>query len=163
MPRKLILIPRPQDRLLDTTRIEAGYPRQYTPEQMRDWAADMSRYDDMSPEGLARLRSLPGDQLSPEQQRILDVEHYYLEEPDRGIKGSLRSDGTVEINGGRHRAGYMIEQGVDRVPVWVSAASERELESFDAQCQRERQQVRAESPPHAEMRMEEDRGTRTER
>src|SRR4051794_10999574 len=176
VPRRLVLIPRAQARLVDTTRIEPGYPKGYTPEQMRGWAEDVKQYNNTSPEELARLRSTSPAWLSPDQQRLLDVEHYYFEEPDRGIKGSLRPDQTVEIDGGRHRAGYMVEQGVDPVPVWVSAPSERELEDFDAQCQGERQQARTEPPPRVAMeqkrekspertaaRTEDQRGTRTER
>ncbi len=145
MPRKLILVTRPGERLRESSTIEPGYPKPYTPEQMRAWADDLDRYNRTSAADRERWRALPDEQLTPEQRRVVAVHDTYLTDAPRGIKGSLRDDGTVELDGGRHRAGYMLERDVDPIPVWVSAPDQRRLDAFETQCNRERPRARPEA------------------
>jgi hypothetical protein len=145
MARRCILIPRPDTRLRGSTTIEPGYPKPYTPEQMREWADDLDRYNRTPPADRDRWRALADDQLTPDQRRVVAVHDTYFTEASRGIKGSLRDDGTVELDGGRHRAGYMLERDVDPIPVWVSAPDERQLDAFEAQCNRELPRARNEA------------------
>lgn len=46
------------------------------------------------------------------------------------MKGYLREDGRVELEGGRHRAAYMVEQGIGPVPVWVSCEDPQRLQEL---------------------------------
>jgi hypothetical protein len=135
MPRELILVTDPRSRLDGSTLIEPGYPRDYTPAEMRTWAEDLERLYRTPPEEVERWRSLPPEALAPEQQRALTAHDKYFVEPDRGIKGSLREDGTVELAGGRHRAGYLLERGTSPIPVWVTAPDQRQLDEFRQRCE----------------------------
>src|SRR5436305_5923995 len=109
MVRQLVLVP-PSARLIRGAQpIGAGYPRDYTPAQMRAWADDLDR--------LYRARE-QGRALDPRAPAVSDK---LLKDPDRGIKGALLPDGTVDLRGGRHRAHYMMERGDVPVPVWVEA------------------------------------------
>ncbi|MDX6720558.1 MAG: hypothetical protein QOJ63_2812 [Solirubrobacteraceae bacterium] len=142
MPRELILVTRSAERLTGATRIEPGYPRDYTADDMRMWADDMGRLNRVSPAELRDLRASRPDQLSSEQQRMLAVHDRCMTNAQDGIKGSLGRDGRIELDGGRHRAAYMIERGVDPVPVWVWAPEQRQLDDLRARCEGERVQVR---------------------
>ena len=128
------------------TLIEPGYPRDYTPEQMRTWADDLQRLHRTSAAELDAWRATAPEQLTPEQRRTLAVRNHYFTEPSRGIVGSLLPDGRVQIDQGRHRAGYLIERGVDPVPVWVSHADPRVLDAFGSACAREIEARRGEAP-----------------
>jgi hypothetical protein len=141
LPRELIHVTRSASRLTGQTRIEPGYPKDYTPEQMRMWADDMARLNRTSPAELSRLQALAPDQRSPEEQRMLVVHDAYLTDNTHAIKGSLRPDGKVELDSGRHRAAYMVERGVDPVPVWVWAREQRQLDDLRAQCDAERRRA----------------------
>jgi hypothetical protein len=135
MPRQVIRIP--LSRLDGATPIGPGYTKQYTPEQMRMWADDLDRLNRTPPQELERWRATPPEQLSPEQRRVLAVHAtYYGDNGDR-LKGSIRDDGVVELDNGRHRLAYMRERGVESAPVWVSAADQRELDRLSADCDRE--------------------------
>lgn len=142
MPRELILVTRSATRLTGTTRVEPGYPKHYTEEDMRMWADDMGRLNRTSPAELRDLRASRPEQLSSEQQRVLDVHERCMTDPHYGIKGSLGCDGRIALDNGRHRAGYMIERGVDPVPVWVWAPEQRQLDDLRARCDGERVQAR---------------------
>jgi hypothetical protein len=85
---------------------------------------------------------MPPDQLTPEARRTLAAQDKYFVAADRGIKGDLRKDGRVELYGGTHRAGYMLERGVDPIPVWVSDGDPQRLAAFRAQCHDEVQRTR---------------------
>jgi hypothetical protein len=135
MARRLVLIPYPSERVVGATRIEPGYPRQYTPDEMRAWANDLKQSYATSPDELQRLGSAPPQLLTDEQRRILDVHNHLFNDASTGIKGSLRPDGRVELDGGRHRAGYLLEQGINPMPVWVSAPDQRQLDDFTSRCQ----------------------------
>ena len=131
MARRLILIDSPR-RLLDgATPIERGYPRGYTPDEMRSWAADLERYYPPPAAELARWRSAPSETLTPDERRVVTVYEKYFVAAERGIKGTLRDDGKIELSGGRHRAAYLMEQGTTPIPVWVSAREERELDALE--------------------------------
>lgn len=138
MPRRLIFITQPRSRLTETTTIEPGYSKGYSPDEMRMWAEDLDRYNRTPPADVEHWRSMAAHQLSPEQRRTLAVHDKYFVEAASGIRGSLRADQKVELDGGRHRAGYLLEQGVDPVPVWVWAGDQRQLEALEAQCAQER-------------------------
>lgn len=166
VPRQLILIPRSQSRLVGATTIGPGYTKGYTPDEMRTWADDLDRCNRTSSAELERWQTIPADQLTPEQRRTLAVRDKYFGDPQAGIKGSLRPDERVELDGGRHRAGYILERGVDPVPVWVSAPEQRDLDAFSAQCERELQPVRPdarEEPAGAAARFREERSVPTPR
>jgi hypothetical protein len=166
MPRKLILVPRPRSRVIGATTIELGYTKGYTPDEMRMWADDLDRSNRTASADLERWRATPPDRLSNEQRRVLAVRDKCLGDWEGGINGSLRPDQKVELDGGRHRAGYMLERGVDPVPVWVWAREQRDLDTFSAQCDRELRSTRdatatrdaASLTPRTEQRREPDRG-----
>lgn len=130
MARRLILIDEPRRLLEGATPIEPGYPRDYTADEMRGWAADLQRYYRTPAEDLSRWCAAPRDSLAPEQQRVVRVYETLFVEPDRGIKGALREDGKVELYGGTHRAAYLMEQGTRPIPVWVTARDERQLDEL---------------------------------
>jgi hypothetical protein len=148
MPRQLIRIPFPRDRLVGAHAIEPTYPKEYTPEQMREWADDLDRLNRTAPEELEGWRRMPPEQLTLEQRRVLTAHATYYGDSEARIKGSLRDDGTVELDNGLHRVAYMQERGVESIPVWVSAADQRRLDQFTAQCERDlaRQPVREAAP-----------------
>jgi hypothetical protein len=139
--RRLIVIPRPGSRLEAAERIGPGYPRDYTESDMRHWADDVQRLNATPPDELQRLRSLSRDRLTPAQRGVVDAHEHYFTDPSRGIKGSLREDGIVELDGGRHRAAYLIERE-EPVPVWVSCPDERRLDEYAVRCEREMAQGR---------------------
>jgi hypothetical protein len=151
MPRNLVLIPRSESRLSGTTRIDSGYAKGYTPEEMRRWAEDAERLRKTSPADIERWCSTPPEQLTPEQQRLTRVHKELYTEHQRGIHGCLRDDGTVELDGGRHRAAYMAERG-EAVPVWVWSDDSRKLDAFQADCARE---LGREDPERAALQLRE--------
>lgn len=152
--RKLILVTRSAARLDGATLIEPGYPRDHTPEQMRGWAHDLDRYNHLASEERDRILALPADERSPEEARMDDVHSKHFVEHQRAINGMLRDDGVVELDAGRHRAGYMVEQGVDLIPVWLKCDDERQLDEFDRHCARERTAtiVREDAARHVQSR-----------
>lgn len=142
MARRLILLD--PSRLDGVTPIEPGYPRDYTAQDMRTWAADLERYFRTPAADLARWRAAPPETLAPEQRGVVRAYDAYFVAPERGIKGSLREDGKVELDGGRHRAAYLTERGTP-IPVWVSARDERQLDALSsrrAARERERNEER---------------------
>jgi hypothetical protein len=133
----LINVPLPRERLVGAVPIDAAYPKDYTPEQMRGWADDLERLNRTAPAELERWRRRPPEQLTAEQQRVLTAFATYCGESEARLKGALREDGTVDLENGRHRVRYMQERGVDPVPVWVWAADQRQLDRLSAQCEQE--------------------------
>jgi hypothetical protein len=130
LARALVLIPNPDRLLIGATQIGDGYPRSYTPEQMRTWARDLEHlFRTSRAERDALLRGTRED-LSPDAAALRAVYENYFLEPDRGIKGELQADGRVELFGGRHRAAYMVERGTHPVPVWVSCPDPEHLARF---------------------------------
>lgn len=121
---------------------------------MRGWADDLQQRYGTSPKDLQRLSSAPPELLTEREKRILDVHAHLFNDPTTGIKGSLGPDGSVDLEGGRHRARYLLERGVDPIPVWVSAPDQRQLDEFAARCGAEldRQKLvsRSASPPRPE-------------
>ena len=134
MPRALVLIPDPERLLTGTTQIGAGYPRSYTPEEMRRWARDLERLLRTSRAERAVLLRTTREELSPDAGALRAVYDNCFGEPDRGVKGELQADGRVELSGGRHRAAYMVERGTYPVPVWVSCRESEHLERFRDTC-----------------------------
>ena len=135
--RKLIVIPEAPSRIEGAVRIDASYPRMYTEAEMRQWAVDTERLLNTPPAAIERLRTMGRDRLTPEERVVARVYDEYFVDPSRGIKGSLRDDGVVELDGGRHRAAYLIERGVD-VPVWVSTPDQGRLDAYANRCARDR-------------------------
>lgn len=154
---------------MGATRIEPGYPKDYTPEQMRGWAEDVDHLNRVSPAELDRWQMLAPEQLTPEQRRVLVARDTYYGDSDARLKGSLREDGTVEMDNGSHRVWYMQERGVDPIPVWVSSPDERRLDRFSEQCERELQQTReaaparVDPPPRTSMDQQREQGGRDQR
>jgi hypothetical protein len=145
MARRLILIDEPRRVLDGATPIEPGYPRDYSPDEMRSWATDLERYYRTPVEDLARWRAAPPESLAPEQQRVVAVYDKFFVASERGIKGTLREDGKVELRGGRHRAAYLMERGTTPIPVWVTARDERQLDELGRRGRRrERSEDRGE-------------------
>jgi hypothetical protein len=142
--RALLLIPPSRQLFVDAEPIEPGYPRQYTPAEMRAWSDDLARLyrtveqDRTLPPSQRRLDAwlaTPPDRLPADARGALAARDHLLSEPDRGIKGSLRADGRVELRGGRHRAHYILERQGDPVPVWVDCPDAQRLEQFRAACE----------------------------
>jgi hypothetical protein len=143
MARSLVLVWPCNALLVGATPIRPGYPRQFTPQEMRAWADDLARLyqtveaDRALPPGQRRLAvwlGAPRDQLTPEAQRVVEVHEKLLSEAGRGISGSLLDDGRVGLATGRHRAHYALERGSGPVPVWVSCADDARLQAFRATC-----------------------------
>src|SRR4051794_26313535 len=143
MPRELILVPPSRQLLPDAAPINGAYPRDYTPADMRAWAQDLDHLlrameaDRTAPPPQRQLeRWLATDraQLPPDAQRAVANYGKLMAEPDRGIKGDLREDGSIELTGGRHRAHYIMERGSTPVPVWVSARDQEQLNRFREAC-----------------------------
>jgi hypothetical protein len=136
MPRELVWMTRPRQRLTGDRRIDAQYQRDYTPEQLRRWAHDVEQLRTL-PEGeLQRWQAVPRGELTGDQNRLLDSAYKFLDST-KGIKGDLRPDGIVELQGGSHRAFYCMEQGVDPVPVWVGSQDSARLKALRQRCERE--------------------------
>jgi hypothetical protein len=136
MPRELVWTTRPRQRLTGDLRIDAQYQRDYTPEQMRRWAHDVEQLRTLPQGELQHWLSVPREERTGDQNRLLDSSLRFLD-PNEGIKGDLRADGIVELQGGCHRAAYLMEQGVDPVPVWVSSRDSARLTALRQQCERE--------------------------
>jgi hypothetical protein len=124
--RCLVFISEPE-RLSGLTPIQPGYPKPYSASEMRGWAGDLRRVYRLSPDELERLRRTPAQMLTPDQQRLQRADQRFLRDSSDGVKGYLREDGRVELDGGRHRAAYMLEQGIGPVPVWVSCEDPQRL------------------------------------
>lgn len=137
MPRALVLVPQAGARLAGAAPIGPDYPRSYTPAEMRGWADDLARLYQTSSRELSEWRALPPSRLSREQRGVLAAQDGYFGDAGRAIKGSLRGDGRVDLDGGRHRVAYLLERGVDPVPVWVTSSDARALERFEADCHNE--------------------------
>lgn len=134
MPKALVLIPRADSVLSGAEHIRPGYPKSYTATDMRSWAADLDRLYQTPADDLARWRSTPTNQLTRQQRGVVDAYDHYFLDPSDGIKGDLRDDGRVELWGGRHRAAYLAEHGIDPVPVWVSHSDAKRLSEFQTRC-----------------------------
>lgn len=104
---------------------------------MRRWADAYARLQRIPADELASWRARSNSDLSPDQRDLLASDKKLRGAPDDGIKGSLRDDRLVELDGGRHRAAYLMERGIDPLPVWVTAPGERQLDRFEADCNRE--------------------------
>jgi hypothetical protein len=137
MATRLIWIPSPRQHLTGGLKIEPGYPRDYTVAQMRQWAHDAELLEATSPKNLEEWAATPPEKLSANQRRVVES-HRVLNDPGQGIVGDLREDGVVEVGAGRHRTAYMIEQGIEAVPVWVKAQDPVVLRTFAEECQHER-------------------------
>ena len=149
MPRELILIPPKQTVFRNAEPIGQGYPRQntYTQQQMREWAQDASEVEQITredrnlPGGKRRMDLLlakPAAQLSAHERRLLQAhDHLYSSRGD-AIRGDLLADGRVDLEGGKHRAHYLLERGTP-VPVWVSARDQAQLDRFRSLCEDTRQ------------------------
>ena len=157
MPRQLVRIP--ITRLTGAHRIEPGYPKSYTPEQMRAWADDLNRLNHTSPEELQRLRTAPLDLLNDEQRARVAAYNMYYGDGESRLKGSLRDDGSVELENGSHRVAYMEDRSVDSVPVWVWANDTNRLERFRAECEAEREASPNERSARSQARQRQDRDT----
>ena len=140
MAGKLILVPPSRALLPDAEPIGAGYPRDYTPDEMRRWADDLDQLykvaeeDRSLPPGERRLdrwAAADRSQLPDDARRVMDAHDKFLADSGPGIKGALREDGTVELYGGKHRAHYIMERGGEPVPVWVSSRDPAALERFE--------------------------------
>lgn len=116
---------------------------------MRTWAADLKRLYGTAPDTLRQWSTTPLAQLTPEQRQILAARDHFLGAPESGIRGSLRDDGLVELDAGRHRAAYLHEQGVDPLPVWVSAADQQRLDQYQARCAQDVREQRTRSADRA--------------
>jgi hypothetical protein len=143
MPRSLVLVPPFPQLFAGTTPVGPGYPRTYTPQEMRAWAVGAERLDrvmdaDRSlPAGQRRLDrwlATPRDQLPADARAAVDAFRKLHADPGAGIRGTLRSDGKVELEGGRHRAHYLVERGASPVPVWVDCPDAARLEHYRRQC-----------------------------
>lgn len=125
MPRALVFVPAQSGMLVGSTPIGPGYPRSHRPDDMRQWANGLERlYRDIEARGDG----------SAAGRTAQDAHRHFLSEPAAGIKGSLRDDGRVVLDGGRHRAHYLLERGTDPVPVWVSARDSDALARFQGDC-----------------------------
>ncbi len=133
MAGRLILVPPSRTLMPDAEPIGPGYPRDYTPEDMRRWADDLAH--------LYRVAEADG-RMPADDRRVVETRDKLMTEAHRGIKGSLRDDGTIDLTGGRHRAHYIIERGTDPVPVWVTARDPAALERFSEDCRTSLQRSR---------------------
>lgn len=122
---------------MGAVKIDNSYPRSYSETEMRQWAQDLKSTYRSHPDDIERWSTLDTSALSAEQRRLVKAHRALFTDPERGIKGSLRDDGLVELDGGRHRAAYMVEQGVEAVPVWVTAPDAESLTCFADSCARE--------------------------
>lgn len=136
MPRQLVRVP--LARLDGAHRIELGYPKSYTLEQMRAWADDLDRLNQTPPEALEGLWNTSLDQLNDEQRARLAAYNMYYGDGEGRIKGSLLDGDRVELENGSHRVAYMKERSVDSVPVWVWASDARQLEQLRMSCESDR-------------------------
>jgi hypothetical protein len=66
--------------------IEPTYPKDYTPEQMRQWADDLDRLNRAAPEDLERWQQALPEELTAEQQRALAVRANYYGESGAASK-----------------------------------------------------------------------------
>jgi hypothetical protein len=146
MAAQLIEIPRSQARLEGAVLIEPGYTKGHTAAKMRSWADDLARYHRTSLAERTLWRSLPPERLTDPQRGVLRIEDKLYRKADLGIKGDLRDDRTVELDWGRHRAGYMLERGVDPIPVWVASDDARRLETFRIRCEQQVERDRGAAP-----------------
>jgi len=145
VPRALVLIPPSRALFHGALPVGPGYPRPYSDAEMRAWSDDLGRLyrtierDRGRQPGQRRLDALlaaPRDRLGREERGVVDAHRQLLAAADQGIKGDLRTDGRVELSGGRHRAHYVLERQSDPVPVWVSCRESGTLERFRSACQR---------------------------
>lgn len=130
MSRRLIFLAPDDPRLEGATRIEPGYPRDYTEEQMRGWLRDLDAVLDLPPREQERLRQADPAMLTDRERALRTAQSKFLDNPEHGIKGDLRPDGVVELEGGRHRTAYARDEGLTAIPVWVSG-SDRELADLE--------------------------------
>lgn len=127
--RCLIFVSDP-NRLSGLAPIEPGYPKPYSARDMRGWAGDLQRVYRLSPAERERLQATPPERLTPDERRLRQADQRYLRDFSDGVKGHLGRDGRVELEGGRHRAAYMVEQDIGPVPVWVSCEDPQRLQEF---------------------------------
>jgi hypothetical protein len=145
-PRTLILLPDPAF-VSGTTPIQPGYTKQHSPVEMRTWAADLETLyrtiegDRSLPPGqtrIERVRATPREHLSPHAQRLKDLDrHLFGTDATERIEGTLGDDGRVEVDGGRHRAHYILERGGTPVPVWVTHPDAQALRTYRDACHAE--------------------------
>jgi hypothetical protein len=145
--RALVLVPPSLPLLQGSSAIGSSYPRTYRDADMRAWADDLATLYRVVEEDrslppkdrrLERWLATPRDLLPDANARaVVDVHRQLMGDPASGIKGSLRSDGRIELDGGRHRAHYILERGDTPVPVWVSASDPVRLEQLRHACHSE--------------------------
>ena len=138
MNRVLICVPTgPPDReqlLEGAVPLDAGYPKSFVAADFRSWAQDVDRIH-------ALMASDPTGQRLEQALRVdPSLRHTcsrLFGDPTDGIKGELNSAGgqqRVMLDGGRHRAYYLMERGWASTPVWVRADDAGALEVFRSQC-----------------------------
>jgi hypothetical protein len=135
-----VFIPPDRGVVTGTVAVDPGYSKPHTAADMREWADGLSRFYatfETDPQRVERLLATPRNQLTPEARAVVDAHRQFLTEPACGMTGSLRPDGTVEMDTGRHRAHYLIERGTDPLPVWVSSPDEQSLRRFRHACHSE--------------------------
>jgi hypothetical protein len=135
------MLPVPVTWLDGSTPIERGYPKPYTPDQMREWMRQVAAINRC----LAEDRHLPVEQrrLERYQTSPADAEERALGETYRtlfrddgpnAIRASLDASGRLEIDQGRHRVHYAREQGAAVLPVWVSTPTAADATRLAARC-----------------------------
>lgn len=141
MPRVLVLVPPSPPLLRGATPIEPGYPRSYTAGDMRAIASDLDEIyraheeDCRHPIGSHRMDRITrrDPPVTPRDKELANTYDKFFRDPATGVRGSLGADGRVELDAGRHRAHYAMQQGVP-VPVWVSSPDAEKLENFRKDC-----------------------------
>lgn len=135
------LLPVPVSWLDGDTAIDRGYPKPYSPEQMRDWMRQVK----LIHEYMAEDRTLPFEdrrltrcQAAPTSpdERVLGETYRALFRDDgsTAIRASLNEAGRLEVDAGRHRVHYAREEGVEVLPVWVSTPTEADARRVAVQC-----------------------------
>ena len=119
VPRALVLVPDPAKRLVGAQPIGRGYTKEYTAPEMRAWGSALARLYQTPTAQLAELRGADTQMLRPNDRAVVEAHKHLFEESERGIAGTLREDGRIELDRGRHRVTYMLDQGVEPIPVWV--------------------------------------------
>jgi hypothetical protein len=147
-----VLLPMSPLGLEGATPIDSGYPKQYSPAEMRSWMLDVDRVhraaalDSARPVPSWRLEQWNRRPATADQRQLGTVYRRLFSPTPEAIHADLLPDGPLELQNGRRRVFYAQDVGVASVPVWVRgepAAVERLRRSVESDVSRSQPGVTA--------------------
>jgi hypothetical protein len=105
--------------------IDSGYPKQYSPAEMRNWMLDVdgvhraAALDSARPVPRWRLEQWSREPSTAEQRQLGAAYRKLFTPTPEAIHADLLPNGHLELQNGRRRVFYAQDVGLPTVPVWI--------------------------------------------